>query len=100
MSWSDSIRFLFALSLLTQPIPKKQHLYRRSLKNALDWYVDRPAWRQEALNIRAEFERYRNIRDPRLVVRVIRQIEKKVEEGEHPDPYIRELGFCWMRSRS
>ena len=34
-------------------------LYRRKLKNALDWTIRRDAWRPQALLIRAEFERNR-----------------------------------------
>jgi hypothetical protein len=31
-------------------------LYKRSLKNALDWTIRRDLWRAEAMRIRAEFE--------------------------------------------
>jgi NADH dehydrogenase (ubiquinone) 1 beta subcomplex subunit 9 len=34
-------------------------LYRRKLKNALDWTIRRDLWRPQALLIRAEFERNR-----------------------------------------
>lgn len=34
-------------------------LYRRYLANELDWYIRRDAWRQRAMEIRAEFERNR-----------------------------------------
>lgn len=34
-------------------------LYKRYLTNALDWTINRPLWREQALLIRAEFERNR-----------------------------------------
>lgn len=34
-------------------------LYKRTLKNSLDWTVRRDLWRAEAMMIRAEFERNR-----------------------------------------
>ena len=34
-------------------------LYKAYLVNARDWIVDRPAWRQRCIEIRAEFERNR-----------------------------------------
>ncbi|KND93293.1 hypothetical protein TOPH_02168 [Tolypocladium ophioglossoides CBS 100239] len=40
-------------------------LYRRSLKLALDWAVQRQLWRGQALYIRSLFEANRNVADPR-----------------------------------
>ena len=34
-------------------------LYKRMLKNSLDWTIRRDVWRQKAIEIRAEFERHR-----------------------------------------
>ena len=34
-------------------------LYKRMLKNELDWMINRQEWRWKALQIRAEFERNR-----------------------------------------
>ena len=34
-------------------------LYKRYLKNELDWTIRRDIWRQKATQIRAEFERNR-----------------------------------------
>jgi NADH dehydrogenase (ubiquinone) 1 beta subcomplex subunit 9 len=34
-------------------------LYRRSLKNKLDWTIRRDLWRPQALQVRAEFEKHR-----------------------------------------
>jgi NADH dehydrogenase (ubiquinone) 1 beta subcomplex subunit 9 len=41
-------------------------LYRRSLKLALDWSVQRHLWRGQALYIRSLFEKNRDVSDPRL----------------------------------
>jgi hypothetical protein len=40
-------------------------LYRRSLKLALDWAVQRNLWRGQAVYIRSLFDANKNIRDPR-----------------------------------
>jgi len=36
-------------------------LYKRYLKNSLDWTIRRDLWRPQALQIRAEFERNRYV---------------------------------------
>lgn len=63
-------------------------LYRRFLKNSLDWNVDRIAWRGECLDIRAAFEANKSIADPRVLQEVIDAAEKRYESIRHPDPYI------------
>lgn len=67
-----------------------QSLYRRYLRNSLNWCIRRDIWRDRAIEIRAEFERARNIRNPRELARVLEQAEKQLEENAHPDPYKRE----------
>ncbi|KAJ7591587.1 NDUFB9, NADH-ubiquinone oxidoreductase [Mycena floridula] len=63
-------------------------LYRRFLKNSLDWQIDRTIWRQEALQIRAEFDRNRDVRDPRALALILEKAEAQLAERNHPDPYI------------
>ncbi|KAF8076686.1 NDUFB9, NADH-ubiquinone oxidoreductase [Lyophyllum atratum] len=63
-------------------------LYKRSLKNALDWTVRRDLWRPQALEIRAEFERNRNVHDPRALATILEKAEAELAERKHPDPYI------------
>ncbi|GAA5983534.1 hypothetical protein JCM10908_000322 [Rhodotorula pacifica] len=63
------------------------HLYRRALKGALDWYVRRDLWRNKAIEIRAQFERNRNVRDPRAVAALLNEAEREVQKVAHPDPY-------------
>ncbi|GAA5850542.1 hypothetical protein JCM8547_001908 [Rhodosporidiobolus lusitaniae] len=78
-----------------------QLLYRRALKGSLDWYVRRDLWRPKAIEIRAEFERNRNIRDPRAVAALLNEAEKQVQKYSHPDPYRPALfpdGTKWERN--
>ena len=46
-------------------------LYRRMLKNELDWVVRRDIWRGRAMIIRAEFERNRSVVNLKLVVTLV-----------------------------
>lgn len=46
-------------------------LYRRMLKNELDWVVRRDIWRGRAMMIRAEFERNRSVVDVNAVVTLV-----------------------------
>ncbi|KAF8338827.1 NDUFB9, NADH-ubiquinone oxidoreductase [Cantharellus anzutake] len=63
-------------------------LYRRLLKNSLDWTIRRDIWRQQALEIRSEFERNRNVTDPRAIADLLARGEAQLEATLHPDPYI------------
>ncbi|EJD48459.1 hypothetical protein AURDEDRAFT_162418 [Auricularia subglabra TFB-10046 SS5] len=65
-----------------------QSLYRRMLKNDLDWVVQRDIWRWRALKIRAQFESNRNVRDPRALAQILLQAEEALAKNKHPDPYI------------
>ncbi|KAE8542393.1 NADH dehydrogenase (ubiquinone) 1 beta subcomplex 9 [Cryptococcus deuterogattii 99/473] len=76
-------------------------LYKRYLVNSLNWYIRRDLWRQKAIEIRAEFERNRNITDPRALALVLEQAEEKLAKGIHPDPYRPPLfpdGTKWERN--
>ncbi len=73
------------------PLVHKQYvtsLYRRSLKTALDWHVDRSMWRPIALSIRARFEANRNVASLQELRKILLDTEKELEEYRHPDPYI------------
>ncbi|KAK3301458.1 uncharacterized protein B0H64DRAFT_383658 [Chaetomium fimeti] len=63
-------------------------LYRRSLKLALDWSVQRHLWRGQALYIRSLFEKNRDVSDPRLQRALLKETEKLLEKWKHPDPYV------------
>ncbi|OJA07662.1 hypothetical protein AZE42_09569 [Rhizopogon vesiculosus] len=69
-------------------------LYRRMLKNELDWVVRRDIWRGRAMMIRAEFERNRcvwhtsDVTEPRALAQIFEKAEASLASKLHPDPYI------------
>ncbi|KZP00170.1 hypothetical protein CALVIDRAFT_533821 [Calocera viscosa TUFC12733] len=63
-------------------------LYKAYLKDALDWTIQRDIWRSQALEIRAKFERNRNIQDPRRVEILMQEAEAHFQKNKHPDPQI------------
>ncbi|KAH9938007.1 uncharacterized protein B0H18DRAFT_965079 [Fomitopsis serialis] len=64
-----------------------QGLYRRYLNNELNWTINRNAWRGRAIAVRAEFERNRNVHDPRELSAILQKAEADLAERLHPDPY-------------
>ncbi|KAJ7228300.1 hypothetical protein GGX14DRAFT_66610 [Mycena pura] len=78
-----------------------QSLYRRRLKNSLDWTIRRDVWRGKAMRIRAEFEVNRNVKDARQLAQIFGQAEAKLAAWKHPDPYIAPTapgGTKWERN--
>lgn len=73
-----------------------QSLYRRYLKNSLDWCIRRDIWRDRAIEIRAEFERNRHIANPRELGRILQQAEAELKLHGHPDPYKREFSYYYL----
>jgi len=63
-------------------------LYKRMLTNELNWVIRRDVWREKAIEIRAEFERNRNVTDPRAIGQIIAEAERRLAQKAHPDPYI------------
>ncbi|KAI5361722.1 Putative complex 1 LYR protein [Septoria linicola] len=63
------------------------HLYRRSLKLALDWAVHRHVWRGQAMYIRSLFEANKQITQPRQLTALIEETQSLLEKWKHPDPY-------------
>ena len=59
-------------------------LYRRSLKNALSWEVNRKLYRIQALQIRERFEKNRNVTNMELANQILQEAE--VRSGP--------LGWC------
>lgn len=64
-------------------------LYRRYLKNSLDWCIRRDVWRDRAIEIRVEFERHRNVRNPRELANLFEKAERELKRIQHPDPHRR-----------
>ncbi|KAI0796996.1 hypothetical protein C8Q75DRAFT_802654 [Abortiporus biennis] len=62
-------------------------LYKRMLNNELNWVIRRDLWRARAIAIRAEFERNRNVQDPRALADIFAKAEADFAERRHPDPY-------------
>ncbi|MBW0534901.1 hypothetical protein O181_074616 [Austropuccinia psidii MF-1] len=78
-----------------------QRLYRRALKQSLDWIVFRDIWRQKAIEIRVKFERNRDVKDPRAVSKLLAEAEVEISKFQHPDPYKPPLaadGTKWERN--
>ncbi|KAI9247131.1 hypothetical protein BDA99DRAFT_526175 [Phascolomyces articulosus] len=69
-----------------------QSLYKRSLKLALDWTIQRDLWRQQALHIRAQFEANKHVTNPKELQLLLKNTEKELQEWAHPDPYKLYLG--------
>lgn len=67
-----------------------QSLYRRFLRNELDWCIRRDVWRDRAIEIRTQFERNRQIANPRELAKVLQAAEEALSQRRHPDPYKRE----------
>lgn len=63
-------------------------LYRRSLKLARDWLVQRESWRRESMNIRQRFEQNMAVQNPRLLGEIFDKTERELLNYKHPDPYI------------
>ncbi|CAI2170871.1 10586_t:CDS:2 [Funneliformis geosporum] len=79
------------------PVVHKQYvtsLYRRSLKTALDWYVNRSAWRSVALDIRARFEANKNVASLQDLRKILHDTEKELENYNPTAPD----GSKWERN--
>ncbi|KAI5116283.1 hypothetical protein M0805_009934 [Coniferiporia weirii] len=76
-------------------------LYKRILKNELDWTVRRDLWRWKAAQVRAEFEQNRNVHDPRALAVILEKAEADLASKKHPDPYtvpVSPGGSKWERN--
>ncbi|SYW76783.1 uncharacterized protein UHO2_05500 [Ustilago hordei] len=76
-------------------------LYRRYLNNSLDWCIRRDVWRDRAIEIRVEFERHRNVRNPRELANLFEKAERELKRIQHPDPHrpaMFEGGTKWERN--
>lgn len=75
-----------------------QSLYRRYLRNELDWCIRRDVWRDRAIEIRTQFEHNRHIANPRELAKVLQAAEEALTERRHPDPYKRECDSKGFRA--
>ncbi|KAI3860614.1 hypothetical protein MKW98_017249 [Papaver atlanticum] len=63
-------------------------LYRRALKDCLNWAVHRHLFYQDASELRERFEANKNVEDPDTIDRMISTGEAHYNKFRHPDPYI------------
>ncbi|CAN6463705.1 unnamed protein product [Victoria cruziana] len=63
-------------------------LYRRTLKDTLDWVVHRHLFYQEASDLREKFEANRHVEDVDAIDRMLDEAEARFGRWRHPDPYI------------
>ncbi|WFD28262.1 hypothetical protein MNAN1_003270 [Malassezia nana] len=63
------------------------NLYRRFLRDSLNWRIRRDAWRADASHIRAQFEHNRHVRNPRELATLLNRAEEQLASRQHPDPY-------------
>lgn len=100
-----SIMFATTARQMSAPTPFSElhrkfvmDLYRRYLRDSLNWHIRRDAWRQDAIRIRAEFEFHRHIRNPRELASILHRAEQQLEHRKHPDPYKRTYSLCSNRA--
>ncbi|XP_041999324.1 NADH dehydrogenase [ubiquinone] 1 beta subcomplex subunit 9-like [Salvia hispanica] len=63
-------------------------LYRRALKDTLNWAVHRHLFYNDADALREKFEANRQVEDIELIDRMIADGEASHNKWRHPDPYI------------
>ncbi|CAI9786384.1 unnamed protein product [Fraxinus pennsylvanica] len=63
-------------------------LYRRALKDTLNWAVHRHLFNPDADALREKFEANRNVDDIETIDRMIAAGEATYNKWQHPDPYI------------
>ncbi|KAJ7978529.1 NADH dehydrogenase [ubiquinone] 1 beta subcomplex subunit 9 [Quillaja saponaria] len=63
-------------------------LYRKALKDTLNWAVHRHLFYQDASELRERFEANKHVEDPDTIDRMIADAEETYNKFRHPDPYI------------
>ncbi|KAK1296655.1 NADH dehydrogenase [ubiquinone] 1 beta subcomplex subunit 9 [Acorus calamus] len=63
-------------------------LYRKALKDTLNWSVHRYMFYPEADKLRQRFEANKNVEDLDTIDRLIEEAEVTYNKYQHPDPYI------------
>ncbi|RLM55198.1 hypothetical protein C2845_PM10G20720 [Panicum miliaceum] len=63
-------------------------LYRRALKDTLNWAVHRHLFYQDASDLRDKFEANRHVDNLDVIDRLIDDAEAQYRNFQHPDPYI------------
>ncbi|KMZ62370.1 NADH dehydrogenase 1 beta subcomplex subunit 9 [Zostera marina] len=63
-------------------------LYRRALKDTLNWVVHRRFFYEAADDLRQKFEANKHLEDLDTIDRLIGEAEASYNKWRHPDPYI------------
>ncbi|XP_023007340.1 NADH dehydrogenase [ubiquinone] 1 beta subcomplex subunit 9-like [Cucurbita maxima] len=63
-------------------------LYRRALKETLNWAVHRHLFYRDASDLRERFEANKNVEDLDTIDKLIADGEASYNKWRHPDPYI------------
>ncbi|GMI74484.1 B22 subunit of eukaryotic mitochondrial Complex I [Hibiscus trionum] len=63
-------------------------LYRRALKDKLNWAVHRHLFYQDASDLREKFEANKHVEDLDTIDKMIAAGEATYDKWRHPDPYI------------
>ncbi|GMI88126.1 B22 subunit of eukaryotic mitochondrial Complex I [Hibiscus trionum] len=63
-------------------------LYRRALKDTLNWAVHRHLFYQDASDLREKFEAHKHAEDLDTIDKMIAAGEATYNKWRHPDPYI------------
>ncbi|PSS26016.1 NADH dehydrogenase [ubiquinone] 1 beta subcomplex subunit like [Actinidia chinensis var. chinensis] len=63
-------------------------LYRRALKDTLNWAVHRHLFYQDASELREKFDANKNVDGIETIERLIADGEAAYNKWRHPDPYI------------
>eukprot|EP00794_Sanderia_malayensis_P019093 gene19093-21009_t len=72
-------------------VQRVTRLYRRSLKHLLSWAIDRPLWREKALELRARFDAAKDVQDRVRALKLLEDGEQEFMKYRHPQPYIHPL---------
>ncbi|CAN6686106.1 unnamed protein product [Malus baccata var. baccata] len=72
---------------------KVRILYRRALRDTLNWAVHRHLFYPDADALRERFETNKHVEDPDTVDRLIANAEATYNKWRHPDPYIGTIPF-------
>lgn len=63
-------------------------MYRRALKDTLNWAVHRHLFYRDASDLRERFDANKHVEDLSTIDRLIEDGEASYNKWQHPDPYI------------
>lgn len=90
----SSYKLLKTIGVVAKPIEHLTHkqrvvrAYRGLLKNSLNWTITRDKWYPIASEIKSEFKSNMFETNPATVTALLAKAEDRLQETQHPDPYI------------